>query len=143
MKIEQVFYEIFESDAMKLDRDGTPGFHGLDREVRLHLESGEDVFISWGWDKAMYRIRMGTESFFTPPPPVIRDMSDSDMWKKIVGQEVKITFLDEYHQVLEIRSNTETVYCWSSPFYETGSDVVIISRAKPDESMRKVWEYWM
>lgn len=131
MRIVKVFYDIFESDAWWLDRHASSDTHELDREIRLVSDDGQSIFISWCSDPVQYSICTSTTSFFLPPVPVARDMTASSIWTGITNDSVTLQFLDQNHQVLEIRSSQKVVYCWTSAFDVDGDDVVYVSTSKP------------
>jgi hypothetical protein len=131
IKVARIVYELFESDAVWLDKNPLAEVHELDREIRLEGESGGEIYISWCTDPVQYAIGISNKSFFSPLAPVVRDMTDSVMWSGIAGQTVTLRFLDDHHQVLEIRSESGIIYCWTSEFEMAGLDVVNVSKHKP------------
>lgn len=130
MKLAQVLYEIFESDAEHLDEVQLGRIHEIDREIRLIGDAGESTFISWCSDPVQYAVGISNVSFFDQPIPVIRDMSESEFWKSLVGQDIVFNFIDKHHQVLEIGLD-EKVYCWTSAYEEEGQDTLFISTERP------------
>jgi hypothetical protein len=132
MKLARIFYEIFESDAQRLDEVDSAQIHEIDREIRLIDEAGESTFISWCSDPVQYAVGVSNVSFFDQLIPVIRDMSESEFWKPLVGTHVACNFVDKHHQVLEISNNhNEKVHCWTSAFEEQGEDTLFISTQRP------------
>ncbi|MBK8464716.1 MAG: hypothetical protein IPL32_02710 [Chloracidobacterium sp.] len=132
MKLSQVFYEIFESDAQHLDEIDSTQIHEIDREIRLIDEQGESTFISWCSEPVQYSVGTSKVSFFDEPIPVIQDMSNSGLWKALVGKDVAVSFVDKHHQVLEITNDdNDKVYCWTSAFDEEGEDTLFISPQTP------------
>jgi hypothetical protein len=131
MKLTKIIYEIFESDAQWLDEVDSRQVHEIDREIRLIDEEGESTFISWCSDPVQYAVGISNISFFDQPIPVIRDMSNSEFWKALVGKDITFNFMDSHHQVLEIGNNDKAVYCWTSAFEAEGTDTLFISAQRP------------
>ena len=132
MKLVQVVYEIFDSDAQWLDEDDSRPIHEIDREIRLVDDNGKNTFISWTSHADHYfKVGIADVPFFNEPIPITRDMSDSILWKDLVGKNVSLDFDDTNHQVLRISNTENAVYCWTSEFAETGLDILFISQQKP------------
>lgn len=133
MKLAQIIYEIFESDAQWLDEDDSRQIHEIDREIRLVDDEGQSTFISWSSDPVQYAIGIADVRFFNEPIPVVRDMSDSELWKGLIGENITFNFEDTHHQVLKISFSDHTVYCWTSTFADMGFDILFISTERPDD----------
>ncbi len=138
MKIVKVFYDIFESDAWWLDRHASSDTHELDREIRLESDNEESIFISWCSDPVQYSTCTSNTSFFLSRVPVARDMTNSSIWSGITNGFVTLQFLDQNHQVLEIRTSRKVVYCWTSAFDVDGDDVVYVSASKPKSAAEAI-----
>ena len=89
------------------------------------------TFISWSADPIQYAVGAADVRFCNEPIPVARDMSGSELWKDLIGENVSLNFLDNYHQVLRIGSTDKAVYCWTSAFEEEGQDTLFISKQRP------------
>jgi len=131
MKLARVIYELFESDARRLDADDSQPIHEIDGEIRLIDEAGKSSFISWSSDPVQYAVGVANVSYFNEPLPVSRDMSDSEFWKGLVGKNISLNFEDRYHQVLKFTLDDEAVYCWTSAFADEGADTLFISTERP------------
>ena len=132
MILEQVLYEVFESDAAWLDDNWESGVHEIDREIRMVFQGAHpDIYVSWDQTGDLVHIAMRNATFFTPPAPTVRDASTSAIWTDLVGQDVTFEFLREDKQVLCVMAGEHAVYCCS---YEDGyweADVVHIASQKP------------
>ena len=131
MKLTRVIYELFESDARRLDADPIARIHEIDGEIRLIDEEGKSTFISWCRDPVQFAVGIADASFNIAPCGVSRDMGGSEFWKQLVGKDVGLNFEGSNHQVLKIGSDHQEVYCWTSAFSDEGEDVLYISTERP------------
>ncbi|MEP7286490.1 MAG: hypothetical protein ABI947_12050 [Chloroflexota bacterium] len=115
MKISQVLYELFESEANSPDLEGLTAVHELDREIRLVGENGQSQYISWIWDPSLesYVIGLSNESYFVQPPTLVHDVTDSVIWSQLADQSVSFVFVHGDTPVLEIHGDEKTIYCWA------------------------------
>ena len=135
MLLTKVLYEPFESDAKWLDLNDKSSHHIIDRELRLLFTDAPPVFISWTSTPVQYSIGHQGQSFFANEPQVVRDMTGSAIWSRVIDQQVALDFDDPDHQVLRIHAGAAAVYCSS---FEEGwqTDVVNVSSEAPNKAMQ-------
>ncbi len=129
MQLTRVEYHLFESDAQSLDQNPDCHFHEIDREICLVDSSGVRTYVSWQQIEDWAEVGLSAESFFVPPIPVVRDVSNSPLWRDIVGNEVTLSRSGYLNDTLTIACANESVFCCC---YETGhgwgADVIHVTK---------------
>jgi hypothetical protein len=126
--LKKVCLEFFDHER----ETASPNSSLLDRQVRLHGNESEFLYISWTWERQKgpndphYSIGINKDSFFNSPPCFEIDASSSDLWSGLVGQEISLEFLDPDSQILQVKSPQSVIYC-----YTWGVDTVSISGTDP------------
>jgi len=137
MILSRVFYELFDWEASWLDHHPEPDFVELDRQLRLEMADGSDVYIAWNWwspSGDCYFVDIGEKSFCREQAAIVRDVSASSFWYPLIGKAVELAYLDAEKQVLRIISEDEAVYCCSFHDGIWGQDVLTIGRQMPKAS---------
>lgn len=129
-KLVKVTYDLFETEAAGL-RELGQAEEEIDREIRLSMENGDELFISWHREPVQYAIGWQKRTWFSDNAHRI-DVSDTKIWKRLMGRPIKLLYLDKDHQVLEIRSQHNSVYCSAHANGKWMCDMVHISLRKPD-----------
>jgi len=129
MILKRVIYELYEIDLASLNDQ--PEWHEIDRELCLEFESGKALYFSWCNEPEQYSVGLLNHRFNENEPDHILDASKSDMWSKLIGQEITPIFLDDSHQVLELKGKTYSVYLSSQENGSWFSDVLRISMKLP------------
>ncbi len=132
MKIEKIFYELYESDALWLKGKESSEIHEIDREVCIKVENDEDIYISWASEPIQFSIGYKSTSWNTNKPDTILDVSDWKMWEPVIGKEFKLNYCDDNHQILELNTVDTSIYFSSQEDGNWESDVLHISSKKPN-----------
>ena len=129
--LRKVTYLLFERELLEGDEYLLRDEHTLDREIRLVWSDGSEKHISWSSDPVQYCIGVQAQSWFLPGDVVQVDMSSRATWKDLVGREVKLQWHDDSHQVLEVCTDSASIYLSSreNDYWEV--DTITISRATP------------
>ncbi len=131
MILSNVQYQLFESDAWWLDKNYKLSYHEIDGEIKLEFEDQVSLHISWDSQPAQYCICYGSQAFFSKGLPVTRPLTKSSIWRKLVGKDICLKFLDNEQQVLEIRSGENTVYCCSMEDGNWWMNTIHVTNQKP------------
>jgi hypothetical protein len=131
VKLTAVSYELFEADLDGLDSALGQNSHGIDREIKLLFDNVSTIYISWCSQPDHYAVGYQNNSWFIPPPPATLDATNWPLWQPLIGQTISLNYLDEQHQVLEIKSTAGAVYCSSFDGNYWAMDVLYISSAIP------------
>jgi len=129
--LRRILYDLFEWEADVLARPGSDKEHTIRREIRLDLEGGPPLYISWSSDPVQYCIGVGSKSFFDPGNDVLVDASDHPIWRRIMGGPVELRPLDTEHQILELRGPDASVHLSSREENHWTADVVTVSARRP------------
>jgi hypothetical protein len=115
MNLLRVVYELIDSEADPVGRGPVSDCDELWRQVRLEGADGVRLYISWNWGRGQpdYFVDYGSASFFNVPPEAERDVSDTPLWRPLIGQAVIVRHRDRSLQVIEVRSGAAVVYCCS------------------------------
>lgn len=128
--LTNVIYQLFESDLPDLEAEST--WHEIDREVMLIFEDNHPIYISWCSQPVQYAVGYQQTTWFSDPT-IRLDLSQSRIWKPLVGQLITLSYLDDQHQVLELSTSSANaaVYCSSQEQGQWEMDVLHISSEKP------------
>ncbi len=102
-----------------------PEAHGVEEGVRLTGSAGEVVEI---WSQ-----QLGDDDWLvvseraTNEDEYALDMTGSPMWSGLVGEEVTIELRGRIPRVIELRTDSDRLFCWAS-----GDDRIIVQRRRPD-----------
>jgi hypothetical protein len=135
MILARAYYELFDYEAKWLDENPTAEFVELTRQVRLDVEDDvyESLFIAWNWaaSGSDYFVDISGKSFCVKDEAIVRDVSDSPLWCPLVGQELRLSYLETGKQVLSIQAGDHTIYCCSFGRGMWGMDILTIARRLP------------
>ena len=121
-----VIYYLFPTDIDSVSNNLLA--HTIDREICLVFSDGSNIYISWHTDPVTYCIGFKTKSFFINDNYIMKDMTGTELWKNAVGREISLNFLDSEHQVLEITTNSHSVFCSSFENSNWFKDVISITK---------------
>lgn len=130
-RLAAVSYRVFEGEESIFSEAAAGSTHDLGGEVVLIFQDGQRIFISWVSEPVQYAVGMKKASFFLPEALVDCDVSGTQMWAGLVGQEVSLDFVVADNQVLEVSSPTHHVLLCS---FERGywwADELTICREMP------------
>jgi hypothetical protein len=135
MRLSRVIYNLFESDAERLDSEPNAAFHLLDREIVLLCDDPKETYISWkqtvsNEDDVIFSMAHQATSFFVNEF-IVRDMTTHPFWQPLIGQELTLCDDDRDHQILEIKAEHHSVYCSSYEEGHWGADFVHVSLVAP------------
>jgi hypothetical protein len=126
--LQQVIYQIFESDVLALEAPEAENLHTLDREIRFAFSDDTNQFASWTQSKNDFCITIKPESFYNEDSEfLIRDMSQSQMWFKLIGTPIDFIPLDIESQIIEVRSPVGSIYLSTQENGLWGMDVITVS----------------
>lgn len=133
MKLAQVEYHLFEGDDELLDKNAALPFDEIDREICLVDSSRKRTYVSWNQAGDWTKISLGLEPFFLQPSPVVRNVSDSSLWRDFVGKNVQLSRSGFLNDTLTITAKDLHIHCccYSSPL-GWGAEVVRVTRILPD-----------
>jgi hypothetical protein len=129
--LQRVIYELFGSDAHRLDAFPDRDYHEIDREVHLITADGKHLFISVHFGAGGGTVRCHDRSQFQGEPDEPRDMSDAPWWRSLVGHPIALRYLDDSHLILEVSSEMEAVYCCAREGKHWGHDAMQITNKRP------------
>lgn len=131
MQLQRVCYELHESDLQLFESRAWAVPHELSGQVRLEFFDVSAIFVSAVPCRDSFRVHYRGGSHFANPLPFERDVSDHPLWTPLIGSSINLAVLDDFQQVIAIRSPTRCVYCCS---WEAGSweaDRLTICRSLP------------
>lgn len=118
MQLQRVRYELREAGRQVLESRAWAVPHELDGQVRLEFFDASDIIVSAVQCDGGFCAHYRGASHFENPLPFQRDVSDHPLWTPLIGSSIDLAVLDDFRQVVAIRSPTRCVYCCS---YEAGS----------------------
>lgn len=130
--LRRVVYELFQFEAGTLDDPASTEQHFIDREIRFEMSDGSCWFASWTNTPIQHSVGIQRERFFADGEPVTRDASTHPCWTALIGHPIEFVFLDERHQVVEVRSLSASVFLSSQENGDWAADVTTVSRARPE-----------
>jgi hypothetical protein len=130
--LRRVVYELFEFEAGILDDPASIEQHLLDRQIRFEMSDGSCWFASWANTPIQYSVGIQRERFFAAGDSVTRDASTHPCWTALIGHPVEFVFVDDRHQVVEVRSPGASVFLSSQENGDWASDVTTVSRSRPE-----------
>lgn len=131
MKLKRVIYELYEIDFVSLQGESLSESHEIDREIYLEFESGEKVYFSWCNVPVQYCIGYKSERFNNNEPDHVVDATNWKIWCDLIGQEISFVFIDDSHQVLELKGQSSSTYLSSQERGSWVADVLHISKSLP------------
>lgn len=111
MQLKRVCYELRESDLHALESRAWAVPHELDGQVRLEFFDALDIFVATVWVRDGFCAHYRGASHLANPLPFQRDVSHHPLWTPLIGSSINLAVLDDFQQVIEIRSPTRCVYC--------------------------------
>jgi hypothetical protein len=130
MKLIQVIYELYQSDAEALKGHEDDDFHAIDREIRLCFEDHQSVWLSWSSEIHKFDVSFAYQPHLRGHIDKIIDMSNRSMWSRIIGEEITLTYCDTSHKVMKMSAKSGEIWCWVEGEY--GSDVLHVSTKSPN-----------
>jgi hypothetical protein len=100
MRLRHVTYRLFEHEVAVPEDDERP-WHQLDGEIVL---VGDDrvEFVSWCAEPVQYCIGKRQVSFFNAEVLRATDLSCHPFWRRLIGSDISMRFMDAQRQVLQI-----------------------------------------
>jgi hypothetical protein len=129
--LRRVLYDLFEREADVLTDPGADAEHTIDREIRLELDDGAPLYVSWCSDAVQYCIGVSSKPFFDPGDNVLVDASDHSIWRRLIGSPIDLLHLDTEHQIFEVRGSDTSVYLSPREHGMWTADVVTVSADRP------------
>ena len=130
--LSRVTYVLFEHELVEGRAHFPTHEHALDREVRLETTAGTAQHISWTSDPVQYCLGTKESSWFLPGDAAELDMSDSPPWRDLVGKKISLEWRDSDHQVLEVRTDTASVYLASREGAYWCADTITVTDTPPE-----------
>jgi hypothetical protein len=131
MKLKRVIYELFEIDFGSLTGQSDSESHEIDREIYLEFETGEIFYFSWCNEPVQYCIGFKSGRFNSSEPDHTIDVSNWEVWRVLIGQEIGFIFTDDSHQILELKGQSSSAYLSSQESGVWLTDVLHISKKLP------------
>ncbi|MCF7513630.1 hypothetical protein L3V43_06990 [Pseudoalteromonas sp. L23] len=131
MKLKRVVYELYEVDFVSLEGEADSDFHEIDREIFLEFESGEKIYFSWCSEPVQYCIGFRPERFNANEPDHAVDTTSWKIWRNLIGQDISFVFIDDSHQVLELKGQSSSTYLSSQERGSWVADVLHVSKGLP------------
>jgi len=134
MVLSRVSYELFAHEADLVVSQIHSDAVQLDRQLRLDLEDGACVYVSWAWGPGGgdYHVAHELSSFCSEPPEVVLDASASPIWSPLINRDIEVAYHRSDKQVLAVRSETAAVYCCSFESGRWGMDSLLVCSTLPD-----------
>ena len=130
MRLLRVIYGLLESDRAWMEGKEDSTWHEIDGEVQLETSSGL-IHVSWASEPTQYSMNYQSASHLLDGAGHATDASAWPIWRNCVGGTIELDYLDEEHQVLEVRGENGSVFLSSQEQGKWWSDVVHISKLKP------------
>ena len=137
MRLKKVFYELYESETTWLEANISRNLHYLDREVHLEFDDNDSLFISW---KEVgqgtfhgFVVHYQNKRHFNQPAPLLIEVSQTNIWKNLIGKDLSFEYCERYKRELEIISDGHSVWCWTEG--EHGSDVLHLSASASSRAL--------
>ena len=131
MKLKRVIYESFEIDFGSLKGQSDSESHEIDREIYLEFETGEKFYFSWCNEPVQCCIGLKRERFNENEPDHVIEATSWKVWRELIGQDISFVFIDESHQVLELKGQSSSTYLSSQESGSWVADVLHISISLP------------
>ncbi len=129
MKLKKVFCEYFETMMPDVKFLENADAYELDKEIRLEFEDHPKIYISWGGEPVEYAVGTSEKSWFMNTE-VALDVSNWKIWKSLINQECEFHYHDKYHQVLEIKCDSKSIYISTQDDRGWYTDTITISSEK-------------
>ncbi|MBZ2191607.1 hypothetical protein JFJ09_05190 [Pseudoalteromonas arctica] len=131
MKLKRVIYELFEMDFGNLKGKSDSDSHEIDCEIYLEFETGEKFYFSWSSKPVQYCIGFKSERFNVNDPAHLIEATHWKVWRELIEEEISFVFIDESHQILELKAQSSSTYLSSQEHGIYFTDVLHISKALP------------
>jgi hypothetical protein len=129
--LAKVTYLLFESELAEGVEYLLREEHIVDREIRLEWTDGSAKHISWASEPFQYCVGLQEHSWFLAGEVKKVDMSSRPSWKDLIGRELELKWLDESHQVLQVRAGDASTYLSSRENDYWFADAITVSKATP------------
>jgi hypothetical protein len=131
VQLQRVHYELRGADLQLLESRAWAVPHELHGQVRLEFSDASAIYVSAIPRRDGYCAHYRGASHFADPLPLQRDVSDHPLWIPLIRSSVHLAVLDDYRQVIAIRSLTRCVYCCSWEAGSWGADQLTVCRSLP------------
>jgi hypothetical protein len=131
VQLQRVYYELYESDLQVLESRAWAVPHELDGQVRLDFFDTFAIYISAIQCLDSFCAHYRGASHFANPLPFEREVSDHPLWIPLIGSSINLAVVDDFRQVIAIRSPTRCVYCCSCEAGSWEADQLTICRSLP------------
>jgi hypothetical protein len=131
MQLRNVCYELYESDLQALESRGWAVPHEFEGQARLEFFDASAIYVSAIQCGDSFCAHYRGASHFANPLPFQRDVSDHPLWIPLIGSSIDLDFLDDFRQVIAIRSPTRCVYCCSCEAGSWEANQLTICRSLP------------
>lgn len=131
MQLKRVCYELHESGLRVLESRAWAVPHELEGQVRLEFFDVSAIFVSAIRSRDGFCAHYRGASHFPDPLPLQHDVSDHPLWTPLIGSSIDLAVLDDFRQVIAVRSPTRCVYCCSYGSGSWGADRLTICRSLP------------
>ena len=126
LRLRNVAYTLEEGDDAAYESVDESRYHGVDVGILLTGEDGIayqiycDQMNDLDWI-GVYRVTKNLEK------GLLKDVTQSPLWSKLVGDEVVIDLSARKPRVVELRGSKHSLYCYAS-----GEDRIIVQATRPD-----------
>jgi len=127
-----ICYRLFEGEELAIDAARRGEAHDFGGELVLTFQDGQRTFISWVDEPVQYAIGAKESSHFLPNAKLAdHDVSGTDMWAGLLGQDVTLSFAAPDNQILKVSSGTDHLLLCSFERGHWWADEVMICKQAP------------
>ena len=131
VQLQRVCYEFRESDLQVFESRAWAVPHELGGQVRLEFFDTSAIYVSAIQCRDGFCAHYRGASHFADPLPFQRDVSDHPLWTPLIASSINLAVLDDFRQVIAIRSPTRCVYCCTCKAGSWDADQLTICRSLP------------
>ncbi|MFZ6875726.1 hypothetical protein ACO0LF_26970 [Undibacterium sp. Di27W] len=132
MRLEHVDYHVFAHESAQDFSEDVSQWHQLDGQIKLSMEAGTALYISWGQGPLQYSIEVRETTFFHQELLHMVSMDKHPYWARFISHFIHWQFEDAQHQILLLSTGEEKIFLSSQ--YEDGmfqGDSVRVAQLKP------------
>lgn len=129
MKLDNVIYELYDSEyeyALGLSNSIK---HELDREVRLEFDDDTVIYVHWSDEPIQFCVGYKSTRAYSTEPEKTINVSGWAMWLPFINKEINIAYIEDDNEMIEISAEKNSLFFWAGG--DTGSDTLSISAQKP------------
>lgn len=131
-ELVQVRYRLLEGEESATAAAILGESHDFGGELVLGFRDGCEVFVSWVGDPVQYSIGTREASHFRGDATLSEhDVSDSRMWRELLGCDVSFRFTAADNQILEISSTEDRVLVCAFERGHWWADALTVCRQEP------------